>query len=160
MKQRSLGRSSIKHFNFSPGTILADKYEVLSRIGTGWESEVYIIREQSTRIERAAKVFYPHRNVQSRTSAYHAKKLHKLRECPIVVQYHAQEKIEFKGTRVACLVSDYVEGEMLSDFIERLPGKRMAVFQGLHLLHALTVGVEAIHQKKEYHGLPLQFYAW
>ena len=152
MPRKTANRSTIEKFNFAPGTVLANKYEVISQIGSGWESEVYIIREQSTRIERAAKVFFPHRNPRLKNSAISAKKAFKLRECPIVVQYHAQEKIDFEGHRVSCLVSEYVEGEMLSEFIERLPGKRMPAFQALHLLHAMVKGIEEIHKKGEYHG--------
>ncbi len=36
-------------FNLSPGRILAKKYEVVSLLGSGWEGEVYLIREIATR---------------------------------------------------------------------------------------------------------------
>ncbi len=50
------------------------------------------------------------------------------------------------------LVSDYVDGEMLSSYIARQRGKRLPSFEALHALHALARGVESIHHLGEYHG--------
>jgi serine/threonine protein kinase len=132
--------------------VLGGKYAVLERIGAGWEGEVFRVRERSTGIERAAKLFYPQRNPGNRALRFYARKLHKLRHCPILVQYHTQERIEYRGIPVTFLVSEYVEGELLTHYVARQPGKRLPAFQALHLLHALARGVEPIHQLGEYHG--------
>ena len=50
------------------------------------------------------------------------------------------------------LVSEQVEGELLSKFLARQPGKRLTPFQGLHLLHTLALGMEGVHNMREYHG--------
>jgi serine/threonine protein kinase len=139
-------------FNFTPGSVLAKKYEIVSHIGAGWEGEVYRIRELRTGIDRAAKLFYPHRNIGNHTAKRYAKKLHKLRYCSILIQYHTEELITFKGTPITVLVSEYVEGELLSDFLKNLPGKRLQPFEALHLLNALARGMEQIHAHNEYHG--------
>jgi len=47
---------------------------VIACLGCGWESEVYRIRERKTRIERAAKIFFPRRNPANRTAVAYAKK--------------------------------------------------------------------------------------
>jgi len=142
----------ITAFNFPSGTILAGKYEIVAQIGTGWGGEVYLLRELSTGIERAAKFWFPHRNPRNRAARFYAKKLHKLRHCPILIQYHTQETITYRELPIHFLISEYVEGELLSDFLARQPGKRVAVFQALHLLHALAMGIERIHNLHEYHG--------
>jgi serine/threonine protein kinase len=142
----------IKRFAFEPGTVVADKYEIVAQIGTGWESEVYLLRECSTGIERAAKFWYPHRNPGNRAVRFYARKLHKLRHCSILIQYHTQETIIYRDLPVRFLVSEYVEGELLSSFLARQPGRRVPVFQALHLLHALATGIEKIHNLREYHG--------
>ena len=142
----------IDSFDLKPGRILANKYEVVSLLGSGWESEVYLIREMGTGIERAAKVFFPHRNPRDRTFSFHAKKLFKLRHCDILIQYLTQEKFTFRRHKITFLVSDYVEGEPLKDFLKRQPGKRLTVFEGLHLLYAMALGIEPIHYMREYHG--------
>lgn len=139
-------------FDFHPGRILAGKYEVISLLGAGWEGEVYKIIELVTGIERAAKFFFPRRNVKDRAFKFYAKKLHKLRQCPILIQYHHQETITVQGMQVRFLVSDYVEGDILSEFIKHQPGKRLTVFEGLHLLYTLASGIECIHRRREYHG--------
>lgn len=135
-----------------PGTIVADKYEIVSLLGRGWEGEVYRVQERGTGVERAAKFFYPKRNLCNRATKFYARKLHKLRHCPILIKYHTQERIKHHGIPVTFLVSEYVEGELLSNFLKRQRGKRLTPFEGLHLLHALAVGVESIHRAHEYHG--------
>lgn len=150
VKRRATPR--ITQFDFEPGTILLGKYEVVCLLGRGWEGEVYLLRERVTGIERAGKFWYPHRNPGNRAARFYARKLHKLRHCPILIQYHTQEMIEYQRTQVHLLVSEYVEGELLSQFIARHPGRRLPVFQALHLLHALAAGIETIHNLREYHG--------
>lgn len=142
----------IDAFNLAPGRLLARKFEVISLLGAGWEGEVYLIRERTTGIERTAKLFFPHRNVRDKAAQFYAKKLHKLRHCPIVIQYSTQETISVRGEPVTLLISEYVEGELLSQFITRQPGKRLSAFQAVHLLHALSCGMEKIHAMGEYHG--------
>ena len=142
----------IESFDLKPGRPVARKYEILSQLGAGWEGEVYRIREKSTGIERAAKFFFPQRNVRNRTARAYARKLHKLRDCPIVIQYHTEETVVIRRTPITVLVSEYVEGEMLSDFLARQRGGRLHPYQALHLLYALATGVADIHSLREYHG--------
>jgi serine/threonine protein kinase len=151
-KNNKRSTHSISNFEFSPGTIVAGKYKILERLGAGWEGEVYLIREKTTGIERTAKFFYPQRNQRDRALKFYARKLHKLRQCHMVIQYHTQEKTTFNNIPVSFLVSEFVHGELLSEFLARLPGKRLTPFQAIHLLHALTKGIACIHQQGEYHG--------
>ena len=142
----------ITRFNLATGEVVAGKYEVLAPLGRGWEGEVYLIREKATNIERTAKLFFPHRNERGRALKFYARKLHKLRQCPIVIQYHTQDSFTYRGHKISFLVSEFVEGELLSDFLNRQPGRRLTPFQSLHLLHALASGIESIHAMGDYHG--------
>jgi serine/threonine protein kinase len=142
----------IDSFGLFPGRTLVKKYRVLSKLGEGWEGEVYRVMELRTGIERAAKIFYPQRNPNNRTLKRYAQRLHKLRNCPIVLQYHTDEVFTFRRVPVSFMVSEYVGGEMLLDFLKRRPGRRLQPFEALHLLYALTRGVESIHSRNEYHG--------
>jgi tRNA A-37 threonylcarbamoyl transferase component Bud32 len=142
----------LKHIKVRPGTMLTDHYRIIERLGTGWEGEVYLIEELATRIERTAKLFLPQRNVRNRTLKFYARKLHKLRQCPIVIQYHSSDRFVWKGVPVDFLVSEFSEGELLSSYVRRQPGKRLQPFQAVHLLHALAAGIECIHAMGEYHG--------
>lgn len=63
MAARRAKAADIKSFALASGEILAGKYEVRMRLGRGWEGEVYQIRELATGIDRAAKLFFPRRNV-------------------------------------------------------------------------------------------------
>jgi serine/threonine protein kinase len=142
----------VDSFDLKPGKVLSGKYEVLDLLGTGWEGEVYKVKERSTGIERAAKLFYPQRNIRNKASITYARKLHKLYHCPIIIQYHCEETVLFKGQPIVALISELVEGELLSRFLERQRGKRVSPFQAIHLLHSLVVGLENIHRLGEYHG--------
>lgn len=144
--------NTLDAFNLQPGRILARKYEVIELLGAGWEGEVYLVREIATDIERTAKIFFPQRNIKDKSALFYAKKLHKLHHCPVTIQYSSQETITFRGMSVTMLMSEYVEGELLSAFVKRQPGKRLLPFSALHLLHALAVGMECIHNMGEYHG--------
>ena len=149
---RDVRPTPIDSFDLKPGRILARKYEVVSLLGGGWEGEVYKIREKNTHIERAAKLFFPQRNPRNKTAKAYARKLHKLRACPIVIHYHTEEIVPVRRQPITVLVSEYVEGELLSDFLKRQPGGRLHATQAIHLLYALVVGMECIHQAREYHG--------
>ena len=149
---RSYKNITVESFDFPRNRVLAKKFEVVSKLGQGWEGEVYLIREVLTGIERAAKFFYPQRNPSNKSFKFYAQKLHKLRHSPILIQYISQDTITYRGVPITFLVSDYVEGELLSEYISRQPGKRLSAFQGLHLLHALAKGMESIHNANEYHG--------
>jgi serine/threonine protein kinase len=144
--------TKIQSFNFEPDDIFVDKYQVIQHVGSGWEGEVYMVQELETGIERAVKFFFPHQNKSNKTLRYYAKKLHRLRHCNILIQYHTQGNIIIHGIHVTFLVSEFVEGELLSDFIKRQPGKRLQPYQAVHFLYALVKGIEEIHRYKEYHG--------
>ena len=139
-------------FRFEPGRILAGRYRVQSYLGGGWEGEVYGVEELRTSIPRAAKVFYPERTPGDRTLRHYAAKLHNLRHCDIVIQYHHSERFWNRGQRITCLISELVEGQPLSELVAQRPGRRLPPFEALHLLHALASGLEPIHALREYHG--------
>jgi tRNA A-37 threonylcarbamoyl transferase component Bud32 len=144
--------SKIDAFDFLPGMCLSRKYEIVSRLGGGWEGEVYLVREIGTDILRAAKFFYPQRNPKNKTVNFYAKKLHKLRSCSTLIKYLSQDTIAHDEQEITYLVSEFVEGTTLSAFLASRRTKRLPPFQALHLLHAIAKGVEEIHYLKEYHG--------
>jgi len=144
--------TKIDAFGFPEGRILAGKYVIEGFLGAGWEGEVYRVNEIRTGISRAAKVFFPQRNVRDRAFRRYATKLERLRMCPIVIQYHHSEVFRYRGTPVTSLISELVEGELLEDFVKRQRGGRLQPFEALHLIHAIASGMEPIHHLREYHG--------
>lgn len=144
--------NEINSFDLAPGRVIGGKYVVDAFIGGGWEGEVYKVIERRTGIQRAAKLFFPQRNQRDRAVKFYATKLNRLRNCSIVIQYHHSEVIRFRKSHVTCLISEFVEGELLTTFLSRQPNKRLDTFQALHLLHALALGLEQIHKVREYHG--------
>ena len=152
IRAMSTPQVKISSFDFKPGRVIGGKYVIDGKLGAGWEGEVYRVIEKRTGINRAAKLFYPHRNVRDRAVTFYAKKLERLRSCPIVIQYMHSETLRHRGVPITCLISELVDGELLSSFIKRQPGKRLQTFEALHLVYALACGLEAIHRVKEYHG--------
>lgn len=142
----------IESFNFQPGRVVNNKYEILHMLGHGWEGEVYLTREVDTGIERAAKFFFPQRNISNKTAKNFAKKLFRMRHCDLVVQYLNQEYVIVRGNKVSCLISEYVEGMLLSEFVTNASGKRLTPYMSLVIFYELIKGLEKIHVSGEYHG--------
>ena len=145
-------KNALKTFGFKPGRTLARKYEVVSLLGSGWEGEVYKIREIDTGIERAAKLFFPARNLKNKTINANAKMLHKLKNCSMVIHYHTREVIQFQKKPVVVLISEFVEGDLLIDYLEKQRGKRLELYKAVHLVHQLCIGLQEIHDSGDYHG--------
>ena len=70
----------------------------------------------------------------------------------MVIQYVTEESLTFHGLAVTVLISEYVEGEVLGEFVRRQPGRCLPPFAALHLLDAIVRGLEPIHRLSEYHG--------
>ena len=138
----------IDRFGLQPGKVLAGNYVVEQLLGEGWEGEVYRVRERSTGIRRALKLFFPQRNPRNVTLRRYAKKLEKLKRCELAIHYHHTEVIEFEDRELTCLVSELVEGPILEDFVKRQPGGRLRSFEALHLVHALAHGQLSIQRPR------------
>jgi serine/threonine protein kinase len=145
-------KRNVPEMNLHPGMTLGRNYFVVDFLGSGWEGEVYKVEERDTGILRAAKIFYERPGLRKDQVRRYARKLYKLRKCSIITQYHHRDIARVGGESLRVLVSDFSEGELLSSYIKRIPGKRMPVYEALHLLHALAMGVEQIHQLGEYHA--------
>jgi tRNA A-37 threonylcarbamoyl transferase component Bud32 len=50
------------------------------------------------------------------------------------------------------VISELVEGEKLSEFLERQHQHRLSTFEALHVLYGLVKGIAPIHARGEYHG--------
>lgn len=145
-------RSHVKRFDFEPGRSIGGKYVIDELLGSGWEGEVYSIKERATGIERAAKFYYPHRDPMGKAAIAYARKLDALRHCPILMQYHHQETVTVKRKKVIVVISELVEGQKLSEFLQSQPKHRLSPFEALHVLYALVRGIAPIHARGEYHG--------
>jgi tRNA A-37 threonylcarbamoyl transferase component Bud32 len=139
-------------FDLETGRTVAGKYVIERPLGSGWEGEVYVIREITTDIRRAAKFYYPHRDPTGKAAIAYARKLDALRHCPILMQYHHQELATIRRRKVVTVISELVEGEKLSEFLARQPRGRLSTFEALHVLYALVKGIAPIHAMGEYHG--------
>ena len=145
-------RSQSRRFDFEAGRTIAGKYVIEKPLGSGYEGEVYAITEKTTGVHRAAKFYYPHRDPIGKAAIAYARKLDALRHCPILMQYHHQEIASVKKKKVIVVISELVEGEKLSEFLARQPGRRLNTFESLHILYALARGIAPIHARGEYHG--------
>ncbi len=139
-------------YNLPSGTVLADKYIVGNKLGSGYEGEVYSITESSTGVEFAAKLFYGNRGMNLRAAKAYVRKLYALQDNPFIAKYYTHENLRLDGRNVSMFVSEYVDGLLLSDYISKIKGKRLQYFQAIHLLHAILNGLREIHKNGYYHG--------
>lgn len=144
--------SNTHSFNLTTGRVIAKKYEVLAKLGEGWEGEVYSVREIHTGIEHAAKLFFPQRDKNNTAVTAYAKKLHKLRNCSMVMRYHTEEYFQFNRKPVMILISELIEGVLLSEYVQRRRGRRLEPYEALHIIYELSKGLAEIHALNEYHG--------
>ncbi len=143
---------TVKHHLLKPGQTLGRNYYILDILGRGWEGIVYKVEERQTGIVRAAKLFYNRPTIRKDWLRRYARKLFTFRHCSIIMQYHHRDVARVGGETTEIMVSDFIDGIKLSDFIAVQPGKRMREFEALHLLHTIASGVEQIHTLREYHG--------
>ncbi len=141
-----------KTFGLSKGDRLTWRYEVIERIGAGSEGEVYKIREKATGLTRAAKLYFHDKADVTKRFVRYARKLDALRDCDIVVKYLHAEEVWINDRFIYCMISEYFEGLLLEDLLKQYRGRRMPPFEALNLLYALTIGIEEIHARKEFHG--------
>lgn len=141
-----------KSFGLAPGDRLTWKYEILERVGGGAEGEVYKIREKTTGLTRAAKLYFRGRKHNAKRFVKYARKLDKLKDCAIVINYLHAEEVWLGDQFIYCLISEYFDGAVLEDFLQSYRGQRMPAFEALHLIYDLTNGIEDIHARKEFHG--------
>lgn len=142
----------VESFGLEKGDRLAGRYVVEAKLGSGWESEVYLVSERATGVVRAAKLFFPQRNPKGRVARAHARKLHRMASCSAVVQYVGHDEVFLEGQMVTALISEYVRGKALYHWVRRQPGKRLGPMSALILLRTLADAVATIHQYGEYHG--------
>jgi len=145
-------KKNITKFDLEEGDIVAERFSVLSSLGSGSEGEVYKVLEAHTNRIRAIKLFYPDGNPKYKVSTRYAKKLDRLKDSPIVMDYLSHDIVFCQGHWVACLASEYIKGEILEDFVAKQRGGRLGVFPAIHLLYSMVVGLESIHLHGEYHG--------
>jgi hypothetical protein len=145
-------RAAITQFNLRAGRKIGRAFVVESLIGRGSEGEVYKIREIKTGIPHAAKLYFPHRDPSEKQAVRHARKLHTLRACPIVLQYHHSEVVQIRGHAIVAMVSELCEGMQLEKWIDKHPGGRLPPYRALCVLYDLVRGLEAVHALGEYHA--------
>src|SRR5438477_12159663 len=127
-----------RRFDFPAGKSVAGKYHIERPLGSGWEGEVYAIIERTTGIRRAAKFYYPHRDPTGKAAIAYARKLDALRHCPILMQYHHQEIVYVRKRKVTIVISELVEGQKLSEFLQAQPRHQLSTFEALHVLYVLA----------------------
>src|SRR5690606_28109211 len=88
---------SYSKYDFAPGRILARKYEVLSHVTSTNDGELYRLCEKATGIERTAKFFYQDAAKKNQKATIYAQKMHKLRNCKILMHYRTQETVSISG---------------------------------------------------------------
>jgi serine/threonine protein kinase len=148
----SVRTKNLTGFDLRPGRVIGGKYVVDRLLGSGWEGEVYAVIERRTGVPRAAKLFYPKRNRKDAAADFYARKLERLRDCDLLIRYHASETVRLRGEPLTVLISEYVDGTLLEKFQNEQPGRRLTPFEALHMLHTLARGLEQIHARRDYHG--------
>ena len=135
-----------------PGQSLGRDYVVEDLIGSGYEGEVYKIRETETGIERAAKIYYEKRNPNGKILRRYVRKLQRLSHVDSVLRFHRRDRIRVNGSQLGVMISELAQGKLLSQMLSERSQKKFSSFEALHLLRAIALSVVPIHSAREYHG--------
>ena len=142
----------IETFGLTLGRRVGKRYTVQGLLGWGSEGEVYRVQDRDTGIVRAAKIYFPHIDPDRRLSIRHARKLDKLRRCPVVLQYHHSEDITIRRQPTIAVISELCEGLPLWSWVQQHRGKRLSPFVAMTVLYHLVRGLEDVHDMGEYHS--------
>ncbi len=142
----------VRSFDLPMGRTIGSSYKVERYLGGGTEGEVYQICDQTTGIQRAAKIYFPQRDPKQRLTATHARKLNQLRDCNLVLQYLHTQEVRIDNYRTMAMISELCVGEPLQRWIERHRASRVGDFVALTVLHRLVAGLEQIHAAGQYHS--------
>ena len=134
------------------GEVIGERFQVHGFLGSGWEGEVYLVKEITTGIDRTAKIFFPERNRRNQAAISHARKLHRIRVSNSLVQYLFQDHLFVKDQKLTCLIYEYIQGEVLDVYLSRQKFKKLPIFEALHIVHCIARGLAPLHRMGEYHG--------
>ncbi len=130
------------YLQFSPGTTLADRYEIISELGKGGMGEVYLAKDTNLKRNVAVKVLpQPFALNKERLARFEreARLLASLNH-PNIAAIHGLEKS--KGQQF--LVMELAEGETLAEQIQKGP---LPVDETLKICRQIAEGLESAHEK-------------
>lgn len=139
-----LGRGSDATSELSPGTIIDDRYRVLSRLGDGGMAVVFEVERLEDSARLALKLLRSTSDAQ--TMARFAREAHIAAEIshPNLVAIH---DIDFASGGFMYVVMDLVRGKSLREYATRYGDVRF----GLRVLKQAALGLSALHQRGVVH---------
>lgn len=133
--------SRVKSFKLRKGTGI-NGYTICERLGSGWEGEVYRVREDYSQGERVLKLFDPSQ-YRSKHMTKYCPKLEKLSAIPGIIRFYHTGHWEPRDCYY--LVMEYVSGVPLQRAISRRP---LPLFKALRVVRDLLRVVRACHDSR------------
>jgi serine/threonine protein kinase len=127
---------------FSPGTSLADRYEIIQELGKGGMGEVYLAEDTNLKRQVAIKVLPQQFALDKERLARFEREARLLASLnhPNIATIHGLEKSD--GQQF--LVMELVEGDTLAEQIKKGP---LPVDEALDLCNQIAEGLESAHEK-------------
>lgn len=127
---------------FTPGTSLAGRYEIVKQLGKGGMGEVYLAEDTNLKRQVAIKVLPQEFALDKERLARFEREARVLASLnhPNIATIHGLEKADGKQL----LVMELVEGETLADRLEKSP---LSLEETLDVCHQIAEGLESAHEK-------------
>lgn len=131
----------------APGTILQDRYRILRQIGGGGMGVVYLTDDQRLLGRRCAIKQMTPEQLPAQDRAWAAQAFQQEAQMLARLQHPGLTAVTdfFSERGDLFLVMDYVEGETLDDWLQRVPGQRLPLPQALDILRQLCDVLEYLH---------------
>ncbi len=127
---------------FSPGTSLANRYEIIRELGKGGMGEVYLAEDTTLKRQVAIKVLPQQYALDKERLARFEREARLLASLnhPNIATIHGLEKSDDQQ----CLVMELVEGDTLAERLKKGP---LPVEEALEVCQQIAEGLESAHEK-------------
>lgn len=134
---------------FEPGRRIVGQYDIRRRIGIGVHGVAYLARDRFIHTDRVLK--FPLNLESVREMAWLAHRMVRLSH-PFIVQHFGVGQMMLSGLSLPFLITEYVEGPSLEEFLAARGRKRTGLFEALTYFADIAQAIAFAHSRGYAHG--------
>jgi serine/threonine protein kinase len=135
--------------SFEPGRQILGQYRIRARLGIGVHGVAYLARDRFIHTDRVLK--FPLNLESAREMAWLAHKMVRLSH-PFIVQHFGVGQMMISGFSLPFLITEYVEGPSLAEFLADHGRQRVGLFEALRYFADIAQAIGFAHSRGYAHG--------